>query len=182
MNKYSEEEQKLIDDASPLIEKRLNLPAGATMKVNPKWRLPEGYIREYISSPDMEKMDMLIAFTMEYGEELNMNKYKNKKCKLVRIYDDGNLVMSADFGDESKPLPVFELTPTLIMFIATHLEHDGIIQEAFGGGYLEQFCEEYYETQTTEVFKRIISKEKWQNTAKAAHEYVVEHFNSLERE
>ena len=110
---------------------------------------------------------------------LTMNKMKNKECKLVRKHVRNEVVMGVQFGEDKRPTTLLDLTPTLVVFAATHLDRESRVKEIYGSGYFEKFCEEYYDTRTTDIFKKLVPEEVWNKHVNAAKTYVMGHYHSL---
>lgn len=183
MREYNEE--KMIKQNRRILEERKQeLLDHLEFYVDPAWKLPHDFERKNLARLDMSDKDMLLAMTMEYGEEYIMKKYKDCECELINVMEDGHRHMGVAYVDKRhhKLEPEVELTPTLFMFVATHLCRKNAVEEVYGGGVLRRFAEDYYQTQTTDVYKKIVNKKYWDKVVEDARLWVIENFDPLQLE
>ena len=105
-----------------------------------------------------------------------------KQFLLVREMENGKRIVGVDFlWNKRKTFFVPVLSPTLLMFVAMHLEERLAMEEVYGNGYFERFCEEYYDEQN-DVFKNIFPASVWEKAAKDARQQMIEKYCAKERE
>ena len=183
MREYNEE--KMIKQNRIILEERKQeLLDHLEFYVDPEWKLPHDFERKNLARLDLSDRDMLFAMTMEYGENHIMNKHKNCECELIHVMQDGHKCMGVVYYDNGKKKlePEVELTPTLLMFVATHLCRKNAVEEVYGSGVLRRFAEDYYQTQTTDVYKKIVDKKYWDKAVEDARLWVIENFDPLQLE
>lgn len=157
-----------------------------TLAYDKKLGLPKEYVRQCLTRPDMDDELMHAALMLEVDEDDLMKRYaKEKAVGFVRTNEFNKNVMSLGVDFTKGPHKtefVYGLTPTLLMFVASHMSREFQTEEVYNPGRFRRFCEEYYETETDNEYKKIVTPEMWQKAVDDAIEYIISHYNPLERE
>ena len=162
-----------IDEKIPIpkdikkeIYKRRAKPNNNTFKKKAKWGLPENYIYHTLTKPGLTDDEMYFAMILENDERDIMNEFWDKQVIDYNIFYEGGVkCMGVLFEDKEGNIDnVYGLTPTALVFLSSHLSNElltSIIYDPSEQNYFIDFMHEYYETQTTDIYKKIISKEQW---------------------
>ena len=155
-----------------------------TLDYSEKWGLPKGYVRECLTRPDMDEELMEVALNLELDEDDVMKRYaKETAIGLVKTREFSDISMGVDFTKGNRaPELVYGLTPTILMFVATHMSRELQTEEMYNPGHFRRFCEEYYETEPNDEYKKIVTPEIWNKAIDDAINYIRENYNALERE
>ena len=149
-----------------------------TLTYKKKWGLPEGYVRQCLTRPDMDDNLMEAALMLEVDEDDIMNHFANETALCFTSTNEfGSLSMGVDFTDgRNKTAFVYGLTPTILMFIATHLSREEQTREVYNPGGFRRFCELYYENEPSQEYKQIVTPEMWNKAIDDAVEHIVSNY------
>lgn len=149
---------------------------------NEKWGLPDGYERKSLLTPDMDEDLAYFALNLEVEENGLMQRYKNEKAvEFVKTTEFGTIDLGVDFTRKNRrPELVYGLTPTMLMFVVSHLSRELQAEEIYNPGYFKRFCEEYYEHETNETYKKVVTPEIWNKAIEDTRNWLVENYNPMQ--
>lgn len=149
---------------------------------NEKWGLPDGYERKSLLTPDMDEDLAYFALNLEVEENGLMKRYKNEKAvEFVKTTEFGTIDLGVDFTRKNRrPELVYGLTPTMLMFVVSHLSRELQAEEIYNPGYFKRFCEEYYEHETNETYKKVVTPEIWNKAIEDTRNWLVENYNPMQ--
>ena len=149
---------------------------------NEKWGLPQGYERKSLLTLDMDDDLKFFALDLEIEENGLMKRFKNEKAvKFVKTTEFGAIDLGVDFTRKNRyPQFVYGLTPTMLMFVVSHMSREMQAEEIYNPGYFKRFCEEYYERETNETYKKVVTPEIWNNAIDDAKNWLVENYNPMQ--
>ena len=149
---------------------------------NKKWGLPRDYERKSLVRTGMDEDLALFALNLEVEENELMREYKKEKAvQLVREVQSGAVKYSVKFTKRwSEPQPVVSLTPTMLMFVVSHMSRELQAEEIYNPGYFKRFCQEYYENETNNRYKKVVTPADWDNAVDCARDWLVDNYNPIQ--
>lgn len=155
-----------------------------TLDYNKKWGLPKGYVRECLTRPDMDEELMEVALGMEDDEDEIMKEYaKETAYSFGKNEEFGDIAYGIDFTKGRHDTAfVYFLTPTLLMYVASHMSRQLKVKELYNPGDFKNFCDEYYAhiVTTEQSYNKIITPDIWKKGVDNALNYIRENFDSSE--
>ena len=144
--------------------------------------MPKDYERKSLLTPDMDEDLAYFALNLEVEENGLMKRYKNEKAvEFVKTTEFGTIDLGVDFTRKNRrPELVYGLTPTMLMFVVSHLSRELQAEEIYNPGYFKRFCEEYYEHETNETYKKVVTPEIWNKAIEDTRNWLVENYNPMQ--